>query len=521
MNAPVGPAGPARIGACASTTRSRVRSRRSSRSTAGRVKIYSCGPTVYRYVHIGNMRSFMLADLIRRALRFEGLRGPEVHEHHRCRSHDRRVIVPGRDKMLLAVEDEGLQPPRSRRSTRRRLPRRHADRSGSAPRPHAAGDGPHPRDDLDLIETLIEKGHAYEVETGSVYYDVTTFPGYGKLSGNTLDKLKAGHRDLETDPAKRHPDDFALWKSAGPGRLLKWPSPWGEGFPGWHIECSAMSMKYLGDRFDVHTGGNDLKFPHHEDEIAQSEGAVGHQVVSIWVHGGFLRIAGQKIAKSTDEHDPAPELAEHGLDPLAFRWLTFQTRYRSEMDFTWEVMETADQRVRQLRRHVAEWGEPADDLGRGCEGVRRSVPRSARERPRHAFRRQGRERPRSLGEVPPAEKRALLASWDHVLGLDLEREARAAGSRPRRSEQLVAERDAARASKDYPRSDELRDELQAMDLEVMDTRGGDEGPSSGLAAAQPTPRGFAEAHGGRLERVGEERAALGAPAAPPASAPSP
>ncbi len=147
-----------------------------------------------------------------------------------------------------------------------------------------------------ITETLVEKDHAYVVDSGSVYFDVTSFPEYGKLSGNTLDNLREGHRDLETDPRKRHAADFALWKSAGPGRLMKWPSPWGEGFPGWHVECSAMSMKYLGDRFDIHAGGNDLRFPHHEDEIAQSEGAVGHEVVSIWVHGGHLRLSGQKIA---------------------------------------------------------------------------------------------------------------------------------------------------------------------------------------------------------------------------------
>src|SRR5438552_9849624 len=151
---------------------------------------------------------------------------------------------------------------------------------------------------IELTQKLIDRGHGYPVEDGSVYYDVSSFPDYGKLSGNTLDKLRPGHRDLETDPRKRAPADFSLWKAAGPGRLMKWQSPWGEGFPGWHIECSAMSMKYLGERFDIHTGGNDLIFPHHEDEIAQSEGAVGHPVVSSWVHGGFLQMSGQTMSKS-------------------------------------------------------------------------------------------------------------------------------------------------------------------------------------------------------------------------------
>ncbi|HWL91727.1 MAG TPA: cysteine--tRNA ligase [Actinomycetota bacterium] len=437
----------------------------------GRVKMYACGPTVYRYVHLGNLRTFMLTDLIRRTLEFEGYTVTEVQNitdvgHMTDESSPEAV-----DKMLLAVEDEGLQPLEiAEKYTQEALD----DMAAVGIRlpdimPKATD---HIPEMIELTSTLIERGHAYVVETGSVYYDVTSFPDYGKLSGNTLDKLKAGHRDLETDPAKRHPADFALWKAAGPGRLMKWPSPWGEGFPGWHIECSAMSMKYLGDRFDVHTGGNDLKFPHHEDEIAQSEGAVGHQVVSTWVHGGFLRLTGQKIAKSTGNVIRAPELVERGLDPLAFRWLTFQTRYRSEMDFTWEVMETADQRVRQLRRHIAGWGEPSGAQGAAAkEFDARFREALANDLDMPSAVRAVNDLDRS-GEVPPGEKRALLASWDQVLGLDLEREARAGWEPTEEMGQLMAERDAARETRDYARSDELRDRLQAMDLEVMDTTEG-------------------------------------------------
>jgi cysteinyl-tRNA synthetase len=437
----------------------------------GRVKIYACGPTVYRYVHLGNLRTFMLTDLIRRTLEFEGYDVTEVQNitdvgHMTDESSPEAV-----DKMLLAVEDEGLQPLEiAEKYTKEALD----DMAAVGIRlpdimPKATD---HIPEMIDLTATLIEREHAYVVETGSVYYDVTSFPAYGRLSGNTLDKLKAGHRDLETDPAKRHPADFALWKSAGPGRLMKWPSPWGEGFPGWHLECSAMSLKYLGDRFDIHTGGNDLKFPHHEDEIAQSEGAVGHEVVSTWVHGGFLRLTGQKIAKSTGNVIRAAELVERGLDPLAFRWLTFQTRYRSEMDFTWEVMETADQRMKQLRRHVAEWGDPSDPQSAAAKDF------DARFREALANDLDMPSAVRAVNDldhssdVPPGEKRALLASWDHVLGLDLEREAQAGWVPTEEMRRLVAERDAARETKDYARSDELRDELQAMDLEVMDTAEG-------------------------------------------------
>jgi cysteinyl-tRNA synthetase len=373
--------------------------------------------------------------------------------------------------MLLAVEDEGLDPLEiAAKYTDAAL----ADMAAVGIRrpdllPKATE---HVTEMIELTETLIGRGHAYVVDSGSVYYDVSSFEDYGRLSGNTLENLKAGHRDLETDPLKRNPADFALWKAAGPGRVMKWASPWGEGFPGWHVECSAMSMKYLGDRFDIHTGGNDLRFPHHEDEIAQSEGAVGHRVISIWVHGGHLRLSGQKIAKSTGNVVRIPELVERGLDPLAFRWLTFQTRYRSEMDFTWKAMETADQRVKQLRRHVAAWGPPAGEpgpIGKELDSRFREAVASDLDLPAAV---------RVVNELdhapdlPPGEKRGLLASWDHVLGLDVEREAEAGWEPTEEMRRLIADRDAARAQKDYGRSDELRDRLQSMGLEVMDTAEG-------------------------------------------------
>jgi cysteinyl-tRNA synthetase len=438
---------------------------------AGRVKMYACGPTVYRSVHLGNLRTFMLADLIRRAAEFEGYDVTLVQNitdvgHMTDESSPEAV-----DKMQLAMEDEGLQPLEiAEKYTKAAL----EDMAAVGIRvpdlmPKATD---HIPEMIGLTETLIEKGHAYLTDTGSVYYDVASFPDYGKLSGNTVDKLKAGHRDLETDPAKRNPADFALWKSAGPGRLMKWPSPWGEGFPGWHVECSAMSMKYLGDRFDVHTGGNDLKFPHHEDEIAQSEGAVGHPVVSSWAHAGFLRLTGQKIAKSAGNVVRVEELIERGYDPLAFRWLTFQTRYRSEMDFTWEAMATADQRVRQLRRHMAEWGPPSDELGSAAKDFdSRFREAVANDLDLPTAVRVVNDLDHDPG-VPPGEKRALLASWDHVLGLDLERDARSAWEPSEEILRLVAQRDEARAGKDYARSDELRDRLQDMGLEVMDTAEG-------------------------------------------------
>jgi cysteinyl-tRNA synthetase len=438
---------------------------------SGHVKMYTCGPTVYRYMHLGNLRTFMLADLIRRALEFEGYRVTQVQNITDVGHMTDESSPDAVDKMLLAMEDEGLEPLEiAQKYTKAALD--DMDAVGIRRPDLLPKATEHVDEMIALTERLIERGHAYVVDSGSVYYDVVSFEGYGKLSGNTLDNLRAGHRDLETDPLKRNPADFALWKAAGPGRLMKWPSPWGEGFPGWHVECSAMSMKYLGDRFDLHTGGTDLRFPHHEDEIAQSEGAVGRQVISIWVHGGHLRLSGQKIAKSTGNVVRVTELVERGLDPLAFRWLTFQTRYRSEMDFTWEAMETADHRVKQLRRHVAEWGPAADDLGpAGKELDSRFREAIADDLDLPAAVLVVNDLDRS-SEVPPGEKRALLASWDHVLGLEVQRDAEAGWEPTAEISRLVAERDAARATKDYAVSDEIRDRLQEMGLEVMDTAEG-------------------------------------------------
>jgi cysteinyl-tRNA synthetase len=233
-----------------------------------------------------------------------------------------------------------------------------------------------------------------------------------------------------------------------------------------------MSMKYLGEHIDIHTGGTDLRFPHHEDEIAQSEGAVGHRVVAIWVHGGHLRLAGQKIAKSTGNVVRVPELEAREMDPLSFRWLTFQTRYRSEMDFSWEAMEDADRRVKQLRRHMAEWAPADTELGEAAGSF------DARFRDAVSTDLDLPSAVKVVNEldhdatVPPGQKYALLASWDHVLGLDLEREATSGWAPDDATRRLMAERDAARAAKDYATSDRLRDELAAMGLEVMDTAGG-------------------------------------------------
>ncbi|HEX5949433.1 MAG TPA: cysteine--tRNA ligase [Actinomycetota bacterium] len=431
------------------------------------VRMYTCGPTVYRYAHIGNLRTFLLADLVRRALEFEGYRVTQVLNITDVGHMTDDTSDAGRDRMDIAVADEGLGPLEiAEKYTRAFL--EDTAKVGIQPAHVYPKATEHIPEMLELTERLLANGHAYDVG-GTIYYDLLSFPGYGKLSGNTLEQLRAGHRqEVEVDPDKRFHADFALWKKAGPNRLMKWDSPWGEGFPGWHVECSAMSMKYLGERFDIHTGGADLVFPHHEDEIAQSEGAVDHQVVSIWVHGGHLRLTGQKMAKSTGNIVRVGDLEEMGFDPLSFRYLTFQTRYRSEMDFSEEAMRAADQHVRRLRQRMAEWGGPADALSEAAEAhdvrFRETVGDDL-------------NMPQALvvlnetvsADLPGPERYALLAAWDAVLGLDLERDALRGWEPTEEIRTLVAERDAARADRDFATADRIRDRLAAMGLEVMDT----------------------------------------------------
>src|SRR5205814_1722581 len=313
----------------------------------------------------------------------------------------------------------------------------------------------------ELIEKLIAKGHAYVID-GNVYFDIATFPGYGRLSRNTTDKLLSGVRG-EPDPRKRHPGDFTLWKAAGEHRLQSWPSPWGEGFPGWHIECSAMSLSLLGERFDVHTGGADNVFPHHEAEIAQSEAVTGHRVVSVWMHGGLLMLSGARMAKSAGNFYRITELEEQGFDPLAFRYLALQARYRAPLNFSTEGLAGADRALRQLRGRVDEWSGGADGtVSEEWDSRFRAAIADDLDMP--AVMALVAELTRS--SMTAAGKAAMLKRWDGVLGLDLDR---AAAPLPAEASRLLKARERARRDKDFAGSDHLRDQLASLGVTVIDT----------------------------------------------------
>jgi cysteinyl-tRNA synthetase len=436
-----------------------------------RIRLYTCGPTVYRPVTIGNMRTFLLSDLVRRALEFEGYEVTQVINITDVGHMVDESSADAVDKMELASSDEGLGPWEIARKYTARFFEDSA-RIGILPAHEYPRATEHIPQMLEMTRSLIEREHAYALDDGTVYYDVRSFPEYGKLSRNTLDKLQSGHRDLEADPRKRHPADFALWKRAEPGRLMKWESPFGEGFPGWHIECSAMSMQYLGDRFDLHTGGLDLVFPHHEDEIAQSEGAMGHKVIQHWVHGGMLLAEGKKMAKSAGNVWSISDIVERGHDPLAFRLLCMQTRYRSEMDFRWDALQAADRTVRRLRQRMADWVDAERD---GLSAEAKDLDRRFREAVADDL-----DMPSAVkvlneaasATIPDGDKFSLLASWDAVLGLDLERIAREGFDVPDEVGTLVEERDRAREAQEFGTADEIRDRLTRMGWEVMDTAQG-------------------------------------------------
>src|SRR5712692_5894049 len=402
------------------------------------VRIYSCGPTVYRYVHVGNLRTFMLPDLLRRSLEYLGYRTEQVMNitdvgHLTDDSFDR-----GEDKMLVSARLESKSPEEIAAYYTKAFMEDAALVNIRAAHHNPQATEYIPRM-IELIATLIAKGHAYEVD-GTVYYDIASFPAYGRLSRNTTDKLLAGSRG-DVDPRKRHPGDFTLWKAAGEHRMQVWPSPWGPGFPGWHIECSAMSISLLGERFDIHTGGADNVFPHHEAEIAQSEGATGHSVVSCWLHGDHLLLSGTRMAKSAGNFFRITELEEQGFDPLAFRYLMLQAKYRTKLNFDIGGMAGADRALRQLRERIAEWSVDARAEDSGST--------SYEERFRAALA-DDLDLPAAMAlvaelahsDIAPRVKASLLVSWDRVLGLDLDR-AQPAGSLPEGAAALLEARSKA------------------------------------------------------------------------------
>jgi cysteinyl-tRNA synthetase len=429
----------------------------------GMVRLYSCGPTVYRFVHVGNLRTFMLPDLLCRSLEYLGYHTEQVMNITDVGHLTDDTFDRGEDKMLVAARLENKSTEEIAASYTAAF-MEDAAKLNIRPAAHYPYATQYIPQMIELVTKLLENGHAYVV-SGTVYYDIASFPAYGALSRNTREKLLAGVRG-DVDPQKRHPADFTLWKAAGAHRMQVWPSPWGPGYPGWHIECSAMSMSLLGERFDIHTGGADNVFPHHEAEIAQSEGVTGHRVVSTWMHGGLLLMSGARMAKSAGNFFRITALEEQGLDPLAFRYLALQAKYRTKLNFSSEGLAGADRALRQLRERVAEWSHREVSEGTdGGEWDARFKSAIADDLDLPYVMALVSELTRA--PIQPAVKARLLTSWDRVLGLDLDRTV-PTQSLPREAAQLLEARERARAAKDFATSDRLRDELARAGVTVTD-----------------------------------------------------
>ncbi|HOF42458.1 MAG TPA: cysteine--tRNA ligase, partial [Candidatus Moranbacteria bacterium] len=314
----------------------------------GKVGMYSCGPTVYGHIHIGNLKSYILSDLVKRYLEYSGYEVrliKNITDVGHLSEDDLGQADSGEDKMLKAALIEKKTPEeiakfyedyfKTTEKEMNILPAQYFPRATA-----------HVPQMIKIIEGLIQKGCAYE-KNGNVFFDVTKFSNYGKLSGNTLENLKVGAR-LEEHPDKKNPWDFALWLKAPEKHILKWESPWSLGYPGWHIECSAMSLEYLGNTFDIHTGGEDNIFPHHEAEIAQSECYTGKKFANFWLHTRHLLMNGEKMSRSKGNLYTLEDIKEKGFSAMDLRLLFLSSHYRSRLDFSWNALEQAHKNLQRI-----------------------------------------------------------------------------------------------------------------------------------------------------------------------------
>lgn len=448
--------------------------------TPGVLRVYACGPTVYRDAHVGNMRTFLLTDLITRVARDEGLRTQVIQNITDVGHMADDTRLGGIDEGQGGTDDRVVREAETTGSSAYDIARRYEaafHRDLAALNIHPADEYPRASDWIDamieLIGDLIASGHAYIGDDHSVYFDVRSVPDYGRISGNRIEDLRAGHKfDAGAPTAKRFHADWALWKHAGDTRTqMVWDTPWGRGFPGWHIECSAMSVRLLGPRIDLHTGGIDLRFPHHEDERAQSNAAVGHDVVNTWVHAEHLLFDGRKMSKSAGNVILVDHVIQHGIDPLALRLAFLQHRYRQQMNLTWSVIEGAATTLSRWRTRVADWATSPS----------RPIPDTWRHEFRSAVA-DDLDTPRALQVLHQVEREPgddgakfeFFAWADRILGLDLARDVGRTREVPDEVRVLLDDRARARAAKDWAESDALRTRIMELGFQVVD---GPEGQS--------------------------------------------
>ena len=422
----------------------------------GKVGMYSCGPTVYDFQHIGNLRTAIFSDILRRVLMVNDFTIKLV-----------RNITDIEDKIIKRASELEITPKEltdkytqiffNDLNSLNILP---ADVSPKATE--------HIEAMIKYIEVLIKRDFAYE-NNGSIYFDISKFPDYGKLSQLDKRELKTGTRTLSDEYEKENIQDFALWKSVGLDEF-GFDSPWGKGRPGWHIECSVMSQQNLGDTFDIHTGGVDLLFPHHENEIALSEAKTGQKFVNYFIHGEHLLIDGKKMAKSASNFYTLKDLEEKTFEPLAFRYLVLTAHYRDKLNFTWESLGAAQNALNNLREIVRQW-----TMDNGQWTIENDLYQKFKEALNNDL-----NTPQALAvlwelvksDLPDNEKAGIILEMDKVLGLGLAEYIGKPVDVPAEVMELVNQREAARNNKDFEKSDEIRKQINDLGFMIEDLETG-------------------------------------------------
>lgn len=432
------------------------------------VRIYSCGPTVYKDATIGNMRTNIFQDVLRRVLKYNGYK-----VKHAMNITDVGHLVSdgdeGEDKMLKSAREEKKTPMEIAEHYTKLFFNDLQSLNIETPEIICKATD-HINEMLEYVKKLVDKGFAYETST-AIYFDISKLNKYPILSNLNLEEQKAGAR-VDVDPEKRNPYDFALWIKAPENHLMKWDSPWGPSYPGWHIECSAMGQKYLGEQFDIHTGGIDLIPTHHENEIAQSKGACGKIPANYWMHGEYLLINGGKMSKSLGNVYLIKDLIERGYDPIVYKLFSYSCHYRNKLNFTWEGIEATAKSLERLKNgyklHLA-----------GKDLVDDNIVNEFEKRFNLAIN-DDLNMPLAMGvvwEVVRYEKKTpklaeLLLKFDSVLGLRIDKEKKNKEEIPQEILELLKQRRVARENKDWTKSDELRDLISQKGYEVKDTKDG-------------------------------------------------
>ncbi len=414
----------------------------------GRVGMYTCGPTVYDFVHIGNWRTFIFEDILKRVLMFNGY--DVKHVMNITDIDDKIIRKAGEEKVEIGELTLKYE----------KVFREDLEKLNIIPAEYFPKATEHIEHMVAFIQKLLDRGIAYKADDG-IYFSVEKFPNYGKLSGLSKGNLKKGARVNDDLYDKESWSDFALWKFKKEGEP-SWSAAFGEGRPGWHIECSEMSTDILGDHFDIHSGGVDLLFPHHENEIAQSEAATGEKFVNYWLEGEHLLVDGQKMSKSLNNIYTLADISQKGFDPLALRYLFLTAHYRSKLNFTWESLEAAQNALSNLRQEVGGWDEPKI----GCAGLENDFKNAVNN---------DLDMPRAIATMwetvksdnPTSAKHQTILAMDEVLGLGLGEIKKAV--LPKGAKELIEKREELREAGKFEESDKIRKELLEMGIEVEDT----------------------------------------------------